>query len=589
MRPRLLLFVILLSLVFGGGCTFDFSLEHRCFTGESCDGGAPSQDSQIDDTSAEDSTSPDIDTLTNDSDPVDTPDPVDTDVSSNDTKETTGTDDGDNIGEGDNCPTIFNPAQLNYDGDSLGDACDACPFTDVTPPCYPTGFKATDLTGLWSGYVMTRNSNILQVLPQPNVTFVSNTLYSKSVSETATFEISENGVLHLQAFEFANGEKRNAVLLVDPTRELAIGHLVETPKAGIIGNATPPNLVVLVRRRNYGMLASTDRVHETQHPIESPVRSWRMYGLTMNADGIHGLQTGFETNAGEDASGLPAMMVKSYDPTTELGLGYMTQNGVVLGQDLTKPFTKPPPSVTFGEGGRIFETPSAFQMEVPLQWTDSSQTEASFTGYLSFSGRFGLLGWTLPIGQVGSAGLLLLSEDSSAPELEADENDPRQTRWGILGVHPSASMRGFVPQGIQNGNALGLMFHRQNGEVAASQDGMVNSHLGDDFIGMDQEVSYLIDTEELVPQPRVCIRPIPAYHYGLAMVCNHVGSAAKNGCRLHDGCWLPLAVGIPLSGKFGQNDYDLDGKDSGAVSGCTAQEEQGDVCPCTIFPGDCPG
>lgn len=580
-----LLPLISIALLTLGGCAFDFSLDDRCFAGEDC--GASSDTEPPDDGGPDGTEASNPGDAPNPTDVTDTPETTEpTDAPDGDTVEP---DDGDGVGEGDNCPTVFNPSQLDQDLDGTGDECDPCPFSATEPPCYgQAGFHATDIVGVWSGYVAARNSGGLQILAQTQITFASNMTYSKSVAEIATFELTADGVLHLQAFEFAGGAKRNAVMLVDPSRELAVGHLVEKPEAGKTGNATPATMIVLVRRRNYGKLGPDDRVLETLRPFDTTPRGWRMYGLTEGNEGVRGLQAAFVTTPGEDSEGKPAMLVGSHNSADQTGVAYVTENGKVIGENPQNPLEKPPTSLTFDPGGRMYETPSGFHADVPMTVIGGSQVTASFQGFVSFSGRFAVVGWNVAVGGIANAGMLLLSEASDKPVLEEDEEDPRQTRWGIIGAHPDGSMRGFTPEGIHNGSPLGVMFHRADGTVAVSQNGMMNSVLGDDFIGMDQGETYLLAPDSLVPQPRICIRPIPGYHYGLAVACKHLGAGKDEGCRVFDGCWMPLGVAIPLNGKFGQNDYDLDGQDSGTVTKCKAQGDTGDVCPCTIFPGSCP-
>ena len=72
-------------------CTFSFDGQERCFQGDPCATPDTGSDTSL--------SSPDPDS------------------------------DGILTAGGDNCPTTWNPTQLDTDDDNVGDACDACPFS----------------------------------------------------------------------------------------------------------------------------------------------------------------------------------------------------------------------------------------------------------------------------------------------------------------------------------------------------------------------------------------------------------------------------------------------------------------------------
>ena len=584
-RPLLLLAPI---LALCAGCPFAFDVDGRCFSGEPCasdasDGAAPADGAPRDvahvevagaDTAPSDASDGDpgedpadapggADTATEPTDGHidDTPDGQDADPAP-DAGDTSAVDaedapdlpppdeDGDGIPDDlDSCPAIPSPSQADSDGDGLGDECDPCPFSAGTaPPCWGTGLAAGDLDGRWALALTIPGGS--PPIASAEVTLTGGVwsgLGSGAVTVLGGAAVALTGVTSL-------GAGRALALVADPARELLAGHPVGWQGALGAGLMLPPALAVAVRLRAgpTGSALPEDQVATGE---------WHVTGVLHEGGSARIIRGRLATETGA-GGGLRLAAAGDGDA----GRLWVGAPGDPDGGVARWTVTSSAPATPLSVGG----------WSLDVSFADSvagGTTPASLAGALSASREVALL-----TGVIGDSPLLLvLSRASGTPGSAA-------SHLAVLGIHPGAAVRGSVPTTIGPGTGLGLVTQGADGGPAlhqASLTAIVGAPAGALAADVDAGPAGLAPLG-LGATPRLCARLGPSGRLGILALCPAGGA---DPCAPATVC--PVAgVVVAMPPGFGQQDYDLDGRDSTGVVGCAATSQAGlDPCPCLISGG----
>jgi len=605
MMSRAHRWLVVLTLM-SGGCTFSFDESAHCFAGQDCakDGVTPDTPDEGDtgddtagdtdtgdttDTATDTGSTDDVDNTTDDADTVDTGDLPDDDLDDDGLKN-----------DDDNCPDVWNPTQLNYDrvkeptAKRLGDACDPCPFDAVEPgadgACY-SDFKAAQFDGDWIGYrIVHREQNTLAEIEAVGVNFNGGQYrhLSEGPGKYRGTDLFDGGLLHLPKFHEENGDVFGAMMVMDPNREVLVGHAFLSVGGSPVtelfqGRMLPPNLIILVRKRDYGTLGETDVLPELRGaPDAGAARRYSLHGWRQEADvAVQGLQGQFDAVQADDEA-TATLSLEAHNAGEKTGSVYAYTTHATAG--LTSLGGLETPHLTFAEGGSLAETPGGVSLTMQVHETGAQEvTELALTGVMSFSRDIGVAVVSTDEQRI----LTLIGVEHLEPTPQGGATDPRLGQYALLGLHDKGALRGLIPTTPQSGQEIALQFHEFDGKgVAAGQKPIGPVDPAPAAIALDHTALYTVGGDFL-NDPRVCIRVTPSRNLGLVLMCPHVNSSVYEGCKLETGCWLQLGVAIRISDQqpVGATDYDLDGKTAGEIPDLTpCQAESDDTCTCTINP-----
>ena len=536
------------------GCKVSFSAKDHCFPGDPCAGEDVPDVADVPTVEdAADATAEDT---------ADAPAPVDT----LDVQPDAGPPDGDEDGvpdDGDLCPNVWNPGQYDTDKDGIGDECDPCPFSAVNEAtCYSGGFKGPQIEGRWSGIlvrstVTEKSSTVASTTV--DIELAGDTYLPPGSDKTSAWSVQENGVLWLRTLVTGDAP-RDALLLVDERRQVAVGSLFGPKGAADAGKASPPSLIVLMRRRVAPAGAPKDVVESFAPPGRPIDRKWHVSGFAA-----------IEANAPNAAASIQGT-VRSV--STKSSLTFQAGNS----SDKT--------GLLYHFPGLAESLPETSARERRDEGFVIEVGDVVLKGYMSFERDLAIVQGSLSLkGKLGSY-VLLLTEDLAKEEVAA--LSPAPSRLGFVAMNLRAGIRGYLPDGSDLTKTIGLEFHDYLGVPTAVQEPVTyNSWSPYGIVAIDSGLSISTGGMKLT-SPMTCLRPTSANGLSVAhaSVCKHSG-ALNLGCRDEVDCGGVMGLAVRLGDAFGAADFDLDGKDSGDVKGCKLGDNAGtvpDACPCTLNP-----
>ncbi len=551
------------------GCSLSFTLDDKCFAGQPCAAPDVAPDAEAVDTEPREDTNPN------------------------------GDDDDDGaLNASDKCPTVWNPSQLNYDGDEFGDECDPCPFVaDQAAPCY-SEWDDAQTAGDWVGYVsFSKPGERFDPEPRLEMVPIAVTLGAGEYAPTGapdsrnTLLLGTAGTLFLEDLLDVSiaGTAVDAMLVVDARREVAVGHL--TGQGARRGVAAPPSLVVLTRKRRVhgGITPGITLAESRLPPGKPPLRSWRLNGwvdvdgptaLTHNRFAAQGL---LDTRVENDM-----LEVVGYDDADKAaGLVWLFDStGAPAGGSGS-------PSLRFDTGGTLSETTDGLTLDVPIKGKGGGLLDGVDIDALHLVGQFGFSRDIAVLTYEGSqwgrhiSAFFVLSERGVGSVSPAD---PRLRPYALLASHAQASAIGLVPTRPASGEVVSLQFHGASAGVSAAISGATAAFQSSDFLGFNVPGTFSGPLQAQLSSPRVCLYPTAGGELAMMVICESGGLGAQDGCPVDRLCDAPVGLAVGIEAQTDSLDFDLDGRGSKDVQSSTpCASTKGDLCPCAIIPaGDCP-